>query len=138
MVADYRDRYADEAAASRRAVVELFTAPRLRDVLLLSNDAVRDGYVDWLDHGGNLVSGGSRRKLDTLTMCLQRVATKNETHSHFGPFTTGTVRRDRRGVSVVNGADRPVTFFSHWAADLLARTVSDVAELRPAARPRVA
>jgi hypothetical protein len=137
LMTDYRSRYTDEAVASRRAVVELFTAPRLRDVLLLSNDAVRDGYVDWLEQGGDLSSAGARRKLDTFTMYLQRVATKNETHSHFGPFTTGTVHRDQRGVSyTVDGADLPVTFLSHWAAELLARALSDVAELRPAVRPR--
>lgn len=137
LMAEYRDRYAAEASASRQAVVELFAAPRLRDVLLLSNDAVRDTYVDWLDSGADVASAGGRRKVDTLTMYLQRVATKNETHSHFGPFTTGMVHRDRRGVSyTVQDADRPVTFFSHWAADRLARAVSDVAELRTAARPR--
>ncbi|HMA46407.1 MAG TPA: hypothetical protein VKP11_04290 [Frankiaceae bacterium] len=49
-----------------------------------------------------------------MTMYLQRVATKNETHSHFGPFTVGTVRRDVRGVSYsADGAQRPAAFVSH-------------------------
>lgn len=133
----YRGRYAEDAAAARQAVVELFRDLRLRDVLLLSNDAVRDEYVRWLDGHDDLGTPEARRKLDTLVMYLQRVATKNETHSHFGPFTVGTVDRARRGVAYgPAGADGPVAFVSHWAAERLAAAASAVPQLGGRARPR--
>lgn len=131
--ADYR-RVMGE---SRLAVAGAFRSDRLRDVLLLSNDAAYPELRRWLDAFRGAGGGHTRKMCDLLAMYLQRVATKNETHSHFGPVAVGRMDPDVRGIQWTAGHPTDArAYFSHWAAEELARAFSRDAALRDHVRPR--
>ncbi|MFG1954769.1 lantibiotic dehydratase [Micromonospora sp. NPDC048830] len=123
-------------ASSRRAVVELFADPMLREVLLLSNDARFGDFSTWLDRGATGSPGHVRRMTDLLTMYLQRVTAKNETHSHFGPLSVARLDPDATGVSWSTGPLRRVAFLSHWAGERLAEVFSAQPAAFEFVRPR--
>ncbi|MEH1015111.1 lantibiotic dehydratase [Micromonospora sp. CPCC 206060] len=112
---------------------------RLRDVLLVSNDTRYEMFRRWWDE---FVPGRwthrTRRHADMLARYLQRVTTKNETNSHFGPVSVG--RFDPAapaGVSWTDGAPlRRFAYFSHWAAEEIGRTLAGWPQVRRHVRPR--
>ncbi|MEU3515425.1 lantibiotic dehydratase [Streptomyces sp. NPDC006654] len=121
---------------ARTAVAEAFRDERLRQVLLLSNDAAYPEFAAWLDTFQGDMGRHTRRMTDLLTMYLQRVTTKNETHSHFGPFTVGRVG-DVPGIAWASeGEMERRTLFSHWAAEKLAQSAAAVPGLFDFVRPR--
>ncbi|MGW7817390.1 lantibiotic dehydratase [Streptomyces puniciscabiei] len=121
---------------ARTAVAEAFGDERLRQVLLLSNDAAYPEFTAWLDTFQGDMGRHTRRMTDLLTMYLQRVTTKNETHSHFGPFTVGRVG-DVPGISWASERQMERrTLFSHWAAEKLAQSAAAVPGLFDFVRPR--
>ncbi|MFJ2770490.1 lantibiotic dehydratase [Streptomyces sp. NPDC087300] len=121
---------------ARTAVAEAFGDERLRQVLLLSNDAAYPEFAAWLDTFRGEPGRHTRRMTDLLAMYLQRVATKNETHSHFGPFTVGRVGA---APGIAWAAERELerrTLFSHWAAEKLAQSAAAMPGLLDFVRPR--
>ncbi|MEV5549418.1 lantibiotic dehydratase [Streptomyces sp. NPDC052309] len=121
---------------ARTAVAEAFGDERLRQVLLLSNDAAYPEFAAWLDTFQGDMGRHTRRMTDLLTMYLQRVTTKNETHSHFGPFTVGRVG-DVPGIGWASEREMERrTLFSHWAAEKLAQSAAAVPGLFDFVRPR--
>ncbi|MDV9169864.1 lantibiotic dehydratase [Streptomyces sp. W16] len=121
---------------ARNAVVEAFGDERLRQVLLLSNDSAYPGFAAWLDTFQGDMGRHTRRMTDLLTMYLQRVTTKNETHSHFGPFTVGRVG-DVPGIAWTSERElERRTLFSHWAAEKLAQSAAAAPGLFDFVRPR--
>ncbi|CAG7613355.1 lantibiotic dehydratase [Actinacidiphila bryophytorum] len=135
--AEFRARYETSAQAGRLAVVDAFSDETLRDALLLSNDAAHRLFVGWLDTKPTDFSGPARRRVDTLTRYLQRVATKNETHAHFGPFTPGRLGRGH-GLRLGAGTGPVRTvFLSHWAAQAIADAVAAHPAFRDRVRPRL-
>ncbi|MFG1807669.1 lantibiotic dehydratase [Streptomyces sp. NPDC049040] len=135
--AAFRARYETSAQAGRLSVVDAFRDETLRDMLLLSNDAAHRLFIRWLDTRPTEFSGSARQRVDTLTRYLQRVATKNETHSHFGPFTPGRLGTGR-GLRL-GPATTPVrtVFLSHWAAQAIADVVATHPAFRDRIRPRL-
>ncbi|GGV63094.1 lantibiotic dehydratase [Streptomyces thermoviolaceus subsp. apingens] len=134
---NFASRYHAGLNRARTAVAEAFRADeRLRQVLLLSNDAAYPDFAAWLDTFQGDMGRHTRKMTDLLTMYLQRVTTKNETHAHFGPFTVGRVG-DTPGISW--SSEREIehrTLFSHWAAERLARTAAEIPGLSDFVRPR--
>lgn len=137
-------RYAAALEGSRRYVARLFREDTaLRQVLLLSNEAHYPRFASWLDRDGALSDRTGRRMTDLLTMYLQRVASKNETTSHFGPVSVGSLtleagdRDTADGLTWTDGPIERVAFFSHWAAERLAETFSADPRLRGRVRPRL-
>ncbi|GAB7180213.1 hypothetical protein ATKI12_0044 [Kitasatospora sp. Ki12] len=122
--------------AGRAAVVCAFDDDALRQMLLLSNDAQYAFFADWLDTRSGPLSAAERSRVDTLARYLQRACTKNETHSHFGPFTPARLtEHGELGWSA--GADTVRTvFLTHWAAQELARTALRDTRLADRVRPR--
>ncbi|MBM9508483.1 lantibiotic dehydratase [Actinacidiphila acididurans] len=121
---------------ARTAVVEAFGDERLRQVLLLSNDSAYPEFAAWLDAFQGDMGRHTRRMTDLLTMYLQRVTTKNETHSHFGPFTVGRVG-DVPGIAWTSEREMERrTLFSHWAAEKLAQSAAAAPGLFDFVRPR--
>lgn len=119
------------------ALIETFRKDRrLRDVLLLSNDAQYPLFDAWLEEGVDPGSDRGRKLVDVLCRYLQRVATKNETHSHFGPVAVGWVDTDATRVAWRWGHERRTVHFSHWSASRLARSLSATAVLAGWVRPR--
>ena len=118
--------HADAVAAGRAHIAELFGDPWRQQVLLLSNDSVLDQVRDWL--ADPHASGARTRKLtDLLTMYLQRITTKNETNSHFGPFAVARFDEAAKGLAwSVRDEPYRVAFLAHWAASgLLAACTPD-------------
>ncbi|MFJ6617736.1 lantibiotic dehydratase [Kitasatospora sp. NPDC091335] len=147
-VSALEQRHAAALEDSRHHVARLFREdPALRQVLLLSNEAHYPRFEAWLDRDGEMSDRTARRMTDLLTMYLQRVASKNETTSHFGPvsvasLTTGAEAGtgDRGADDGLDWTDTPierVAFFSHWAAERLAETFSADPRLRGHVRPRL-
>ncbi|KUM92584.1 hypothetical protein AQI88_30900 [Streptomyces cellostaticus] len=121
---------------ARTAVAEAFGDERLRQVLLLSNDAAYPEFAAWLDTFQGNMGRHTRRMTDLLTMYLQRVTTKNETHSHFGPFTVGRVG-DVPGIAWTSEREMERrALFSHWAAEKLAQSAAAVPGLFDFVCPR--
>ncbi|MGZ2464528.1 lantibiotic dehydratase [Sinorhizobium medicae] len=123
---------------SRKIVVEEFKLKsELRAILMLSNDANYGPFSDWLDKFNDPKGGHFRRMADMLTLYLQRVTTKNDTHSHFGPINFGRVDHSQKGInwsSQVN-LDRR-SYCSHWAAEQIAMMASSVPDLNLHIQPR--
>lgn len=129
----------DHAAAlarGRETVIRLFRDPALQQVLLLSNDARFEEFVGWIDGGGGGSDGHVKRMTDLLTMYLQRVTTKNETHSHFGPLAVARVAPNTTGISWSTGPLRRIAFLSHWAGEAIAEAFSSRPEHFETVRPR--
>ncbi len=133
------DEHAEAITASRKHVARLFGDPWRQQVLLLSNESVFTIFRNWLP-SAHRVDGAQARKLtDLLAMYLQRITTKNETNSHFGPFAIGRVDPSAHGLgfSVGEGVER-TAFLSHWASSVLAEArVLGSDRLRPRACPMV-
>ncbi|MFF2749411.1 lantibiotic dehydratase [Kitasatospora sp. NPDC058048] len=129
-------RHQDRLDRAGAAVVEAFGDERLRQVLLLSNDSAYPTFAAWLDGHDGTTGRRTRKMTDLLTMYLQRVTTKNETHSHFGPFTPG---RLGTAPGITWTGERELerhALFSHWAAEKLAQSAAAVPGLLDHARPR--
>ncbi|WBB99570.1 lantibiotic dehydratase [Solwaraspora sp. WMMA2059] len=121
---------------NRREVIRIAAEPDFQQVLLLSNDARYAEFIAWLERGATGSSGHIRRMTDLLTMYVQRVTTKNETHSHFGPLAVARVIPAATGVSWRAGPLRRVAHLSHWAGERLAETFSGRPGNHELVRPR--
>jgi hypothetical protein len=130
---EHQARLADSAA---QVVASFQQDDLLRDVLLLSNDENYPLFESWLAAPGEVTGRRGRKMVDLLTKYLQRVTTKNETHSHFGPVTAGSVDRTQAGVSWSRAEPQRVAYFSHWAAEQLAVKFGSDTELFERVRPR--
>ncbi|MFR9770793.1 lantibiotic dehydratase [Nocardia sp. SC052] len=127
---------ANQLTRTRDAVRRLFTDEDLQQVILLSNGALYPEFVAWMTCP-NPSASRTRRMTDVLTMYLQRIAAKNDTSSHFGPFAIGTMTNTITGIDWQPGTLRRRTFLSHWAARALAQSIltSNSATLVPRPAP---
>nr|BFD94197.1 lantibiotic dehydratase [Kitasatospora sp. Xyl93] len=135
----FEQEHAADLAHARRTVVDLFREPSLQQVLLLSNDARFEEFTAWIASGGEGSDGHVRRMTDLLAMYLQRVTTKNETHSHFGPLAVARTAPEgtaAAGVSWSTGPLRRIALLSHWAGEALAEVFSARPETFETVRPR--
>ncbi|MGW0764032.1 lantibiotic dehydratase [Streptomyces sp. NPDC002676] len=137
---EFTEAHAERLRTGRLAVVKAFADERLRDVLLLSNDANAPQFLAWLDAFDPDATGRRRthaqKMTDLLTMYLQRVTAKNETHSHFGPLNVARVGGDGMLDWTSGSAVRRRAYVSHWAAARLARKLGEDPGLRLLVRPR--
>jgi hypothetical protein len=110
--------------ATRRVVGRFRTETLLRDVLLVANDDAYPVLTAWLDlhRDPHTMLSADRSKVDTLVRYLQRVCAKNDTHSHFGPFTPGAFADHDEGVRWRTGDLERHPVFSRWAAESLLET----------------
>jgi hypothetical protein len=132
----FRTWHRERLDAAGDAVARAFAEESLREVLLLSNDAAYPLLAGWLDGYRGEQGRRTRKMTDLLTMYLQRVTTKNETHSHFGPFTVGRVGAEPGITWAGEGPLRRTAFFSHWAAERLALAAGEIPGLGEHVRPR--
>ncbi|MCX4692887.1 lantibiotic dehydratase [Streptomyces sp. NBC_01408] len=134
----YEAEHQERMEAGRSHVAAAFREnDALREVLLLSNDAHFEHFAAWLDRGVTVFGKRDRKMADLLVRYLQRVTSKNETTAHFGPIAAGRLVPGSTGVDWRDGGEpRRRTYFSHWAAELLAEALSGSPGLRPMVRPR--
>lgn len=142
--------FTDEFERTSRHVFRRFHDDhRLQDALLLSNPANFHVFASWLAAYDLLEQGDGdrgrerrkrnkdRRKIDTLTLYLQRFCAKCETSSHFGPFAAGRIIPERQGVTWEYDAGLScVAYYAHWVTAELARQISRDHSLAHEARPR--
>ncbi|WP_169811234.1 lantibiotic dehydratase [Nocardia anaemiae] len=112
---------ATQLARTRDAIRLVFADEDLQQVILLSSGALYPDFVDWMT-SQNPSPSRTRKMTDVLTMYLQRIAAKNDTSSHFGPFAVGTVTDTIAGIDWTPGVLQRRAFLSHWAATALARS----------------
>jgi hypothetical protein len=113
---------------------------RVLEAAFLSSPDAYERLRDWLgeDQGGPL-NHRAKRRVQLLTMYLQRLCTKNETSSFFGPLAwvrTGPGGEPFRFADP--GALRNEVYWGNWAVQQLARLISEDPRVRPALRPRPA
>lgn len=114
--------HAEAMSASRSHLVRLFEDPWRQQTLLLSNTSVYADFQSWLPKAHRPHDAHARKMTDLLAMYLQRITTKNETNSHFGPFSIGRALPSATGLlwSLGEGVER-TAFLSHWASSALAQ-----------------
>jgi hypothetical protein len=123
----------NETDRARKSLIESSRAYLLR-YLLFAAENVRDLLWDELsDDSGEAVEAGPRnnaaRKLEqTLVMYLQRVATKNDTFSEFGPSGWGTVTAGRIGAKLRVAPESGITarevFLERWTAHAITAAIN--------------
>lgn len=140
--ADFISNYKDVLQGTSRAVADRFQANQMKNVLLISNHHSYRVFEDFLNRPLRLGKEGlldrrDRAKIDTLVMYLQRICAKNDTTSHFGPFTLGYVDA---AISTISwngvGPQQAKAFYSHWAAEEIAAVISHTYPNAPWLRPR--
>jgi hypothetical protein len=118
-LARFAGAHAEALAAGRAHVARLFTDPWRQQVLLLANPSIHQQVRDWLADRAP-TTARTRKLTDLLAMYVQRLATKNETNSHFGPFAVARFTGDVAGVAwTERGAPARVAFLAHWAGQRL-------------------
>ena len=116
-------------AAARQAIVDCFRRePSLREAVFLSNREAFKRIETLLADAGSPPNKRYRERARLAWAFLQRLCTKNDTMSFFGPVSWGTVSADTPYISVVQSADswiaRRRVFIEHWALQGLADAIS--------------
>lgn len=146
----YERAHADQATAAEMVAAELRTeqthrADRLRaeltphvlDAVLQVAPSFYDALQRWSQSPGRTAGTASRDRalVRRLYLYLQRLASKNETTSFFGPLVHGVISTGSTGVRF--GPDTPQGvvetrgFLAFWAANTLARTLVADPRIRP-------
>lgn len=125
---------------ARRALREVARRPDFREVLVWQNrGALRTGADKLLTRPAGATDSKTRQYEALIANYLQRLCTKNEIISFFGPIAWCTFDRDDYLVRFEPGASllkKRTTFLEHWAADALAERLTRDDELRPFLSPR--
>lgn len=120
---------AEELAQARAALRARAADPRVREAVLLSSPGALEG-LDRFQRERDTRPALERRAL----RYVQRMCSKNDTISFFGPMTWG--RFDPHATTGLDlqwqgpGLSTRHVFFEHWAADRLARALEHDRELR--------
>lgn len=134
------------AAAREESSLRLAEIAARRDVqaaAFVLSPSIYAALVRWQDLG-RAAPDGDRRAFDRLMYSvLQRLASKNETNSFFGPVTFGRFEGDgvRMGPELPQGFAERRAYISFWAAAAIARAAAQqpgVADLLPVRRLPIA
>jgi Lantibiotic dehydratase, N terminus len=141
--ADFERAFAADAAAARRMLLELMGEPRVREALYLSNrDALERVDALRAKGAGGPLNARTRQHLRLAWSYLQRLCSKNDTASFFGPIAWGRFASsgerppppaELAAVTRAPGSwlrARRV-FFEHWALQLVADAISGDPEVAP-------
>lgn len=130
LVAAFGRVYSETWEHDARQLLHRFHSERwLQEALLLSNEAHFDRFHSWIEALSNdlLSLSKNRSKVNLLSRYFQRVCAKNETISHFGPFSVGLVVSHPTHESLYFSGENALerhTFYTHWAATEQARIIS--------------
>lgn len=131
-----------ELASQRRRLWQIVADVDVQEAIFLSSISM---YQELQRYLGNkekrkIRSSATRKFERRLIAYLQRLCTKNETHSFFGPINYGRLDSSQpMNLHLCQGAEplrRRVTFPSYWMAESIAEVMSREATLRPFLRPR--
>jgi hypothetical protein len=128
------DRFDDVLRASVGELVRAGRDERALEAVYLSSPEAYQRLRDWVhEEVPATLNHRVKRRVQLLTMYLQRLCTKNETSSFFGPLAwvrTGTP--DEPFAFAGPGELRNRVFWSNWSVQQLARLVSADPQVRPA------
>ena len=133
---------AEELPVARGRLREIVQRPLVRLAMyLLSPDMVDAMEGELAKKPSPTPDAGERALERRLYAFVQRLASKNETTSYFGPVTYGGVDASATGPLTVGpetptGITRREVFCSFWAAAEIARAAAVDPALRPALAPR--
>ena len=136
--AEHADALRDELDAASRAV-RLAALRFMPDYALFASPTVEALAADLQPDGewapARLADG---RRDRTLLMYVQRVATKNETLSAYGPLSWGAVDPSVRGVRIETRPGlRREAFLERWVADAVVAAMNADPATRPELAPRL-
>ncbi|MEU4519966.1 lantibiotic dehydratase [Amycolatopsis sp. NPDC024027] len=134
------ERFDDVLRASVGELVRAGRDERALEAVYLSSPEAYQRLRDWVhEEVPATLNHRVKRRVQLLTMYLQRLCTKNETSSFFGPLAwvrTGTP--DEPFAFAGPGELRNRVFWSNWSVQQLARLVSADPQVWPALTPRPA
>jgi hypothetical protein len=131
-----------EHARCRKRLREIVKLERVQEAIYLSNPGVYASLERYLLRNESTELNNSVvRKLERrLVAYLQRLCTKNETQSFFGPINYGhLIPTQKEALQLRCGSvalPQRCTFFSQWMVEALAATISAEPEFQPYLRPR--
>jgi hypothetical protein len=131
----------EEHESARAALWRLAADPRLLEAIWLSNPDVYRALTNHLQEGVAPQRSSAVRRIErSLISYVQRVCTKNETNSFFGPINYGHLDScARRNVDYVRSATtvrRRTSFATQWMAEALATAMATDLNLLPHLKPR--
>ncbi|HLJ27406.1 MAG TPA: hypothetical protein VKY85_11905 [Candidatus Angelobacter sp.] len=126
--------YQDELLRVRKHLYELARDDRFREVLLMSSaELERMTPPDSIPPVAR--SSQARQRELTWTSYAQRLATKNETISFFGPCVWGEFDAHETGAAAIEldtpAVDRRIVYVERWTCEALAKLMSNDAEVQP-------
>lgn len=123
---------------SVKQLVQTGRDERVLEATYLSSPDAYERLRDWLDEDtGAALNHRAKRRIQLLTMYLQRLCTKNETASFFGPLAwVHTASAEEPFRFSAPGPLRNQVFWSNWAVQQLAQLISADPQVRPALTPR--
>lgn len=128
--------WTEELATVRAALWNIAADSRVREAIWLSNPDVHRALPD----GVPSRSSSIRRIERSLISYIQRLCTKNETNSFFGPINYGRLDpaspANVRVTRSAMGIRRRTSFATQWMAEVLASAIADDATVRPFLKPR--
>lgn len=114
--------------------------PLLMGAVAVSNEDAWTRLRPWLQDRARdgETSRTDRRNTETLSLYAQRLCTKNDTASHFGPFAPILLEGPEGAGSVTRGSRRRFPLLSRWATETIRAAMQQDARLRPLLPVRVA
>ncbi len=138
-VEELRARHAralDEELAAASVALHAAARRYLADYSVFVSASVEE--LAFADPAGGGEPRWDRERDRTLLMYLQRLATKNETFSAYGPSGWGTVDAGARGLRLdPRPALRREAFLERWVADAIVAAVNGDPSARPELAPRL-
>ncbi len=130
--------YEEEYLELSKNLIKLFEEDKFKNVIMLSNLEFFKIYQKKINkHENSLdyssINGKYKSYIRILMMYLQRICTKNDTSSFFGPCSWGEIVKDEPMNIQANDDTLSIKnkiFISHWALELLIKTIFEDSNLK--------
>jgi hypothetical protein len=126
--------YEDSLAESRKKLYQFVTSERFQQVLLLSSSELLEVTPKTAVPPANRSNHVRQREL-SWTLYLQRLTTKNETVSFFGPTEWGEIDAEEERAAVIELADTVIAermvYMEGWLCESLAALISADSDAQP-------
>ena len=139
---EFEERFAATALSVSRTLQEIAASPLFQAAVAWQNPTVlKSGigpFLRWSPDGGKRPSMARQRE-ELVAHYWQRFCVKNDTIGFFGPVGWGTWDRSVRGLEVDPGTGLTSgsgVYFSSWAVDAVARSISEDPAVREWLAPR--
>ncbi|NRR30610.1 lantibiotic dehydratase [Oxalobacteraceae bacterium] len=123
------EMFQQETRQGRRQLLDFLATPEAREALFLSNPDALERIDALLERGADQIDSRTRQRLRLGWNYAQRLCSKNDTSSFFGPIAWGRFgAAERPAISVELGGPswlaQRKTFFEHWVVLRLAQAMA--------------